>query len=358
MRLLTIVGNRPQFIKGWVLSRAARAAGVEEVVLHTGQHYDAELSSVFFEELELLEPAYRLDCGSGTLAEQLAAMLPGIDRAIRETGPDWVVVFGDTNSTLAGALAARSAETPLAHVEAGMRSDDFSMPEEANRILSDRLSQALFCPSPLAVANLAHEGIRDGVLEVGDIMRDVANLVKPLARERSNALAEHSVEPGGYVLLTVHRQANAAPEPLGCIAAAIRELDLPTVFPVHPRTRQIVDAAGIEFGANAQLVAPLGLLDFRALLLGARTVLTDSGGIQKEAYWHGVPCVTLRDTTEWPETIDAGWNQLVGTGPDAIVRATAAASSSPAPEQAARTLYGDGRAAEAIVRELGTMSSR
>ena len=167
-----------------------------------------------------------------------------------------------------------------------------------------------------------------------------------------------SVEPGGYVLLTVHRQANAAPEPLGRIAAAIRELDLPTVFPVHPRTRQIVDAAGIEFGAHAQLVAPLGLLDFTALLLGARTVLTDSGGIQKEAYWHGVPCVTLRDTTEWPETIDAGWNQLVGTGPDAIVRATAAASSSPAPEQAARTLYGDGRAAEAIVRELGTMSSR
>ena len=352
MRLLTIVGNRPQFIKAWPFSRAARETGVAEAVLHTGQHYDDELSRVFFDELELAEPDYHLDVGSGSSAEQLAVMLPGIETAIGEVEPDWVVVFGDTNSTLAGALAASSAKAPLAHVEAGLRSRDLSMPEEYNRILTDRMSQALFCPSPLAVENLAREGIGEGVYEVGDIMRDVAELVGPLARERSTALPRHEVEAGAYFLLTVHRQANARPEPLEQIAAATRALDQPVVFPMHPRTREVIESENIAFGPRTQLIAPLGLLDFTALLQSARAVLTDSGGIQKEAYWHGVPCITLRDTTEWPETIDAGWNRLVGTNPEAIQ--AAAESASPGPER--KNLYGDGRAAQAIIETLATMA--
>ena len=328
-----------------------RAKGHDESVLHTGQHYDDELSAVFFEELELEEPRYRLAAGGGTAAEQLAAMLPDIEQAILEVDPDWVVVFGDTNSTLAGALAATSAQRRLAHVEAGLRSRDLSMPEEANRILTDRLSHALFCPSAVAVDNLAQEGIREGVHEIGDVMRDVADLVAPLARERSGALAGHGLEPGGYLLLTVHRQANAAAAPLARVARATRELDQPVLFPAHPRTRAIIEAETIDFGAHTQLVEPLGLLDFTALLMGARAVLTDSGGIQKEAYWHGVPCITLRESTEWPETIDAGWNTLVGTDATAIVRAVTAAAPGPA-----RTdLYGTGDAAESAVRVLATM---
>lgn len=354
MRLLTIVGNRPQFIKAWPFGRAARAAGAEETVLHTGQHYDAELSRVFFDELDLAEPTHHLDAGGGTAADQLAAMLPGIERAIRDVQPDWVVVFGDTNSTLAGALAAHSAQTPLAHVEAGLRSRDLSMPEEINRILADRLSQALFCPSPLAVENLAREGIREGVHQIGDVMRDVAELTGPIARERSTALSDLGLERGGYLLLTVHRQANAAEEPLRQIAAAIAGSAEPVIFPVHPRTRAVIDDAQIDFGSRTQLVAPLGLLDFTALLVHARAVLTDSGGIQKEAYWHATPCITLRETTEWPETVDAGWNQLVGTDPAEIIAALAHAV--PGPER--KNLYGDGRAAEAIIDLLGTIDSR
>jgi len=352
VRLLTIVGNRPQFIKAWPFSRAASDLGLEEAVLHTGQHYDAGLSDVFFEELELAPPRYRLAAGGGTAAEQLAAMLPGIESAIREVEPHWVIVFGDTNSTLAGSLAAASAQTPLAHIEAGLRSHDRSMPEEINRILSDRLSQALFCPSQLAVDNLAREGIHEGVHEVGDVMRDVADLVAPLARERSTALTDHKLTRQGYLLLTVHRQANAAAAPLRRIATAIDELDEPVIFPTHPRTRALIDELELDFGTNAKLVEPLGLLDFTALLMSARAVLTDSGGIQKEAYWHGVPCVTLRDATEWPETIDAGWNELVGTDPTAITAAAAAAA--PGPKRG--NLYGNGRAAHSIARVLATMA--
>ena len=353
MRLLTIVGNRPQFIKAWPLSLAARDAGLEESVLHTGQHYDTQLSDVFFEELGLAAPHYRLDAGGGSAADQLAAMLPGIERAILEVEPAWVVVFGDTNSTLAGALAATSAQTALAHVEAGLRSRDLSMPEELNRILTDRLSHALFCPSRLAVENLADEGIRDGVYEIGDVMRDVADLTSPLARKRFSAIAGHTVAQGHYLLLTVHRRANAALEPLRRIAEAISQLDERVVFPTHPRTRAIIDEHDLDFGASAELVEPLGLIEFTAMLQGARAVLTDSGGVQKEAYWHGVPCITLRDTTEWPETIEAGWNLLVGTDPEAIVAAVRAAE----PQREREPLYGDGKAAEAIVRVLGTMSA-
>jgi len=354
VRLLTIVGNRPQFIKAWVFSRAAEAAGAQETVLHTGQHYDDELSGVFFDELGLVEPTYRLSAGGGTAAEQLATMLPAIEGAIAEDAPDWVVVFGDTNSTLAGALAARSAGTRLAHVEAGLRSFDRAMPEEINRVLTDCMSDALFSPSRLAVENLENEGIRDGVHQIGDVMLDVANLVGPLARERSEVLAQLALEPSAYFLLTVHRQANAAAEPLARVASAIRELSRPVVFPVHPRTRAVIDDHQIDFGEHAVLIKPLGLFDFTLLMMNAHAVLTDSGGVQKEAYWHGVPCITLRESTEWPETIEAGWNRLVGT--DARRISDAAGMIEPGPERP--QLYGDGRASEAVVRVLDTMGSR
>lgn len=354
MRLLTIVGNRPQFIKAWPFSRAASAASVDETVLHTGQHYDAELSGAFFSELGLADPSYRLEAGGGTAAEQLAIMLPAIEGVIEKTAPDWVVVFGDTNSTLAGALAARSAAVRLAHIEAGLRSFDRTMPEELNRVVTDQLSDALFCPSELAVENLASEGIRDGVHQIGDVMRDVSILAEPLARARSTALADLELQPGSYFLLTVHRQANAQPEPLQRIAAAVRAFEQPVVFPVHPRTQAVIDQHRLEFGDRARLVQPLGFLDFALLLMEARAVLTDSGGVQKEAYWHGVPCITLREATEWPETISAGWNQLVGTETAAIVAAAGAVR--PGPDRA--ELYGDGHAAEATLRVLDTMGSR
>ena len=337
-----------------MFSRAAKAAGAREAVLHTGQHYDDELSAVFFDELELAEPEYRLGAGGGTTAEQLATMLPAIERAIVKDRPDWVVVFGDTNSTLAGALAARSAGARVAHVEAGLRSFDRSMPEENNRLLTDRMSDALFCPSQLAVDNLENEGIRDGVHLIGDVMLDVANLVGPLAREHSSALTRLELTPSAYFLLTVHRQANAAAEPLARIASAIRELPRPVVFPVHPRTRAVIDAHQIDFGERAQLVKPLGLFDFTLLLMNAHAALTDSGGVQKEAYWHGVPCITLRESTEWPETIDVGWNRLVGTNTGRIIAAASVIEAGPERPQ----LYGDGRASEAIVRVLDTMGSR
>ncbi len=351
MRILSVVGNRPQFVKSAPLSLALRERGVEEIVVHTGQHYDPELSAVFFAELELAPPHYRLDAGSGTHGEQTGRMLPGIEAAVQEERPDVVLVYGDTNSTLAGALAAGKILVPVAHVEAGLRSFDRTMPEEVNRLLVDRLSSLLLCPSEVAVANLAAEGITDGVHLVGDVMYDASLRLTPIARERSDALARLEVEPGRYLVLTLHREANVAPEPLARIAEALAALDEPVVFPAHPRTRAALAAAGIELDARARVTPPLGYLDFAALASQARVVLTDSGGIQKEAYWYGVPCVTLRDTTEWVETLEEGWNRLVGTDPERIVAAVRDASQ-PAEHP---PLYGDGRASARIADLLCTM---
>jgi UDP-N-acetylglucosamine 2-epimerase len=352
VRILSVVGNRPQFVKSAPLSLALRDGGIDEVVLHTGQHYDPELSAVFFEELELAPPRYRLDTGSGTHGEQTGRMLPAIEAAVVEEKPDAVLVFGDTNSTLAGALAAGKLLVPVAHVEAGLRSFDRAMPEELNRTLVDRLSSLLFCPSEVAVANLAAEGIVDGVHLVGDVMYDATLRLGPVARERSDALARNGVEPGGYLVLTLHREANAAAEPLARIASALAALDEPVLFPAHPRTSAALAEAGLDLGPNVRLLPPAGYLDFAALASQARVVLTDSGGVQKEAYWYGVPCVTLRTTTEWVETVEAGWNRLVGTDPEAIVAAVREAA--PGPERPA--LYGDGRASQEIAALLSTMS--
>lgn len=353
MRVLSVVGNRPQFIKSAPVSVALRAAGIDEVVLHTGQHYDEELSAVFFEELGLAEPTYRLEAGSGSHAQHLARMLPGIEAAVLAERPAWTLVFGDTNSTLAGALAASKAGSPVAHVEAGLRSFDRAMPEELNRIVVDQLAELLLCPSELAVKNLTAEGTTASVHVVGDVMLDASQLLAPLAAARSLKLAELDVSPGSYLLLTLHREANVAAEPLARIASAFAELDETVLFPAHPRTRTALEQTDTRLPANVRMLMPLGYLDFSALLAQARLVLTDSGGLQKEAYWQQVPCVTLRDTTEWPETIETGWNQLTGTDPARIAAAVAPASL----PTAHPPLYGDGRAAEEIARLLATIDA-
>ncbi len=351
MKILSVVGNRPQFIKSAPVSVALKEHGVEEVLLHTGQHYDRELSEVFFVELRLDSPARRLEAGSGTHAEQLARMLPGIEEAAREEKPDWVLVYGDTNSTLAGALAGAKAGFPVAHVEAGLRSFDLTMPEELNRMVVDRVSTLLFAPTEIAATNLQREGIVDGVRIVGDVMLDANLRLAPIARERSQALAELGIDPGGYFLATVHREANVREPALGNIVQALNALDQPVVFPLHPRTAAAIEEQGHRLGGQVRPRPPLGYLDFAALASQARAILTDSGGLQKEAYWYEVPCITLRENTEWVETVETGWNRLVGTDPDRIVGAT---RETRVPQEHP-PLYGDGRTADSIADLICTI---
>jgi UDP-GlcNAc3NAcA epimerase len=351
LKILSVVGNRPQFIKSAPLSLALRERGAEEIVLHTGQHYDPELSQVFFEELGLGPPAYRLDTGSGTHAEQVSRMLPGIERAALDERPDRVVVFGDTNSTLAGALAAAKAGFPVAHVEAGLRSFDLTMPEELNRMLVDRVSTILFAPTENAAMNLKREGIVDGVRVVGDVMLDANQRLARIARQRSTALAEAGVEAGRYALATVHREANVRAPNLGRIVEALNALEESVVFPLHPRTAAAIEEQGHSLRGHVHPRPPLGYLDFAALASQARVILTDSGGVQKEAYWYGVPCVTLRESTEWVETVEGGWNRLVGSDPELIVQAARRA----APPTEHPPLYGDGHAADSIADHLCTI---
>jgi UDP-GlcNAc3NAcA epimerase len=353
VKILSVVGNRPQFIKSAPLSLALKDRA-DEITLHTGQHYDPELSEIFFDELGLEPPAYRLEAGSGTHAEQTARMLPGIERAVLDERPDSVLVYGDTNSTLAGALAAAKAGTPVAHVEAGLRSFDRTMPEELNRVVVDRLSSLLFCPNEIAVANLRREGVTDGIHVVGDVMLDANLRLASIARDRSSALVDANVEPGSYVLATLHRPVNLEPAPLAAIAAAFGRLDEPVVFPAHPRTHKALATHAIALAANVRLRPPAGYLDFAALASQARVVVTDSGGVQKEAYWYAVPCVTVRTTTEWVETVETGWNQLVAADTDAIV---AAVKGAKAPEEHP-PLYGDGHAADLIADVLCTIDRR
>jgi UDP-GlcNAc3NAcA epimerase len=353
MRILSIVGNRPQFIKSGPLSLALRNRA-DEVVLHTGQHYDHELSQVFFDELGLDPPKHRLEAGSGSHAEQTARMLPGIEAALVEEKPDLVLVYGDTNSTLAGALAASKLRVPVAHVEAGLRSFDRAMPEELNRVLVDRVSSLLFAPSDSAVRNLQAEGIIEGVHDVGDVMLDANLRLAPIARERSQALELAGVEAGAYALATVHREANTTPPALGRIVEALNAVADQVVFPLHPRTAGAIEDQGLRLAGHVHPHPPAGYLDFAALASQARVILTDSGGVQKEAYWYEVPCVTLRDSTEWVETVETGWNRLVGTDPGAIVAATRAAA--PGPEHP--PLYGDGRAADLIADVICTIETQ
>jgi UDP-GlcNAc3NAcA epimerase len=338
MRVLSVVGNRPQFIKSGPLSVALRDAGIAEVVVHTGQHWDAEMSAVFFEELGLPEPAYRLDLRTA----DPAAMEPPIRAAVEHERPDWVLVYGDTNSTLAGAEAAGGV--PVAHIEAGLRSFDPSMPEERNRIEVDRLSALLLCPDERSAEQLASEGVSGRREVVGDVMADATRLFLPIARERSAV-----VHDGPYAVLTVHRAANTEPERLRAIVGAVNESSWDYVFPVHPRTRQVLDANGIELGHNVQALEPLGYLEMLALVAGASRVVTDSGGLQKEAYWLRIPCVTLRANTEWVDTVRVGANTLVDPAAPAGLDTALEAARFPAD---APRLYGDGHASERIAELL------
>jgi len=343
MKVLTVIGNRPQFVKAAAVSYRLREAA-DEVLVHTGQHYDAVLSQVFFDELELPRPEHLLDLGGGTNTEQTGRMLTALAPLLAAERPDVVLVYGDTNSTLAGALAAAQMRIPVAHVEAGMRSFDRAMPEELNRVLTDHASDLLLCPSQTAVDNLRREGVAGEVALVGDVMVDVAHLFQPRARDEVPAF-----EPP-YVLATAHRAGNVDdPQRLATLVDLLLAVEEDVVLPLHPRTRARLQSAGLlgRLAAGVELLAPQGYLDFTALLVHARAVLTDSGGVQKEAYIAGVPCVTLRDTTEWTETVDAGWNVLVGLDRDAALAALTRTPPSERPE-----LYGDGRAGGRVVSSL------
>jgi UDP-GlcNAc3NAcA epimerase len=347
LTILTVVGARPQFIKAAAVSGPLRERH-REVLLHTGQHYDEVLSDRFFRELTLPAPDIELGVGSGTHAEQTARMLVGVEQAIRSLGPDLVLVYGDTNSTLAGALAASKLQVPVAHVEAGLRSYNRRMPEEINRVVTDHLSAWLFCPGEAAARNLEREGITRGVSVVGDVMADV------LARFDGSAgaeavLARYGVPSGGYLLVTVHRAENTDDEGrLSGILDALDRLGEPVVFPAHPRVREAMGRLGRVPAPHVQVIEPVGYAEIVALERHARAVVTDSGGMQKEAYWLGVPCVTLRDETEWGETVAHGWNVLAGADPDRIVDAVRAVS-----RPAGRPpLYGGGHAGQAIADAL------
>ena len=323
----------------------------DEVLIHTGQHYDDELSRIFFDELGIPSPDRQLDIHDGSNTEQAARMLAALGPLFQEIKPDLLLVYGDTNSTLAAALAAAQQRIPVAHVEAGMRSFDRNMPEELNRVLADHASDILFCSTPTAVTNLADENIRDNVHLAGDVMADVALAFLPVAEQRSTALDDNGVSPGEYALMTVHRAANVdPPDRLELVVELAERLPLPTVFPVHPRTRARLRAAGLEerLEAAVKVTQPLGYLDFLKLASHARVVLTDSGGVQKEAYLLGTPCVTLRDTTEWVETVEQGWNVLV----DLDVEAALTAMERPVPPGEQPELYGGGHAADRICSVL------
>src|SRR5512146_253656 len=334
MRVLSVVGNRPQFIKSAPLTLALRDAGIAETVLHTGQHWDPEMSQIFFDELGIPEPAHRLDLRTADTDVMTAA----ITAVVQAEQPDWVLVFGDTNSTLAGARSA--AHVRLAHVEAGLRSFDLSMPEERNRIEVDQLAALLLCPDERSRAQLASEGVTGTAEVVGDVMADATRIFAPIAQKRA------ATRDGDYTALTIHRQANTEPERLRQIAAALADAGQRFVFPVHPRTRHALDVNGITLPPNVEALEPIGYLEMLALVEGAETVVTDSGGLQKEAYWLHVPCVTLRPNTEWVDTVAAGANALTDPAglAEALKHARFPADAPP--------LYGDGHAAERIAAAL------
>lgn len=353
MKIVTVVGARPQFIKAAAVSRALRR-GHREVLVHTGQHYDANMSDIFFSELNIPRPDYNLGVGSGSHGHQTARMLEGIEDVLLGEKPDAVLVYGDTNSTLAGALAASKLLIPVAHVEAGLRSYNMAMPEEQNRVLTDRISRLLLCPTQTAVKNLAREGMTDNVFDVGDVMCDALKYYKDIAEKKYSGKPA-SVEPIGdgnaeikdrWYLATIHRAENTGGErSLRNILAAFEELDAPVVFPVHPRTRGIVSALREQTRyRNICFAEPVGYLDMIYLLSHAEKAITDSGGLQKEAYLLGVPCVTVRDQTEWVETLGGGWNVLVRPETHMIT----GAALRPRPDGPRGSFYGDGRAAEKI----------
>ena len=356
MRVVSVVGNRPQFVKAAAVSRPLREHH-DEVLVHTGQHYDADMSQVFFDELPVPAPDVLLGVGSAPAAVQTGRMLEALAPVLAERSPELVIVYGDTNSTLAGALAAAQAQVPVAHVEAGMRSFDRTMPEELNRVLTDHASDLLLCSTQTAVDNLAREGIERPTHLVGDTMADVALSTARVASERRDVLAAHGVSPGAYVLVTAHRAGNVDdPERLGALVDLLLALPRPVVFPVHPRTRARLESAGmlgrLEGVEGFVLTPPLGYVELLALAIHSRAVVTDSGGLQKEAYLVAVPCVTLRDRTEWVETVEAGWNTLVDLDTQAALTALERSRPPGHPD-----LYGGGRAGARIREAIDSFAA-
>jgi UDP-GlcNAc3NAcA epimerase len=344
LKVFSVVGNRPQFVKAAPTSVALRERGIDEVVLHTGQHYDRELSQVFFEELGLDEPRYALELHTADVDEMQAAIAP----RLHEERPDWVLVYGDTNSTLAGARAGWEAGVPVAHVEAGLRSGDLTMPEERNRIEVDRGAALLFAPDERSRDQLASEGVPGRTEVVGDVMADATRLFAPIAQRRSRLGT-----PDEYAVLTIHREANTDPERLRRLVEALEASGANFVFPVHPRTRKVLDEHRIELAAQLHPISPVGYLEMLALVSGARAVVTDSGGLQKEAYWLRVPAVTLRPSTEWVDTVLAGANTLLPEPDGERLRELLEQAEFPAD---APELYGDGHAATAISESLYTLA--
>lgn len=346
MKIVSIVGARPQFIKAAAVSRVLRKRHLE-ILVHTGQHYDYQMSGIFFDGLELPPAEVNLGVGSGSHATQTGAMLKGVEDILVAERPDYLLIYGDTNSTLAGALAASKLSIPVVHVEAGLRSFNRRMPEEINRVLADHLSNLLLCPSNTAVQNLSTEGITKGVHLVGDVMLDVLNW----ATERISATPSMILEQLGltrqrYVVATVHRSENTDDmQRLSQILSAFNSIDEPVVFPVHPRALRVIKEAGLLIKPHVRLIEPVGYVDMVALTRNSRLVLTDSGGLQKEAYWLGVPCLTMRDETEWVETVAIGWNMLVGPDSEKIIEAI----HSFRPSGRRPALYGDGSAAQKCV---------
>jgi UDP-N-acetylglucosamine 2-epimerase (non-hydrolysing) len=359
LKIVDIVGARPQFIKLAPILRAIvkhnqkrPECPIQEVLVHTGQHYDYEMSQVFFDELGLKSPDYHLGVGSGTHGYQTGEMLKRIEEVLIKEKPDMVMVYGDTNTTLAGALAAAKLHIPVAHVEAGLRSFNREMPEEINRVLTDHISDFLFCPTQTAVENLRREGIEKGVYLVGDVMYDAVLLYLDLAEKKSEIMERLGLKPKSYALATVHRAENTdQPERLRSIFEGLErvaEEGLPVILPLHPRTRKQLNTLGIH-PKEVQVLDPVSYLDMLVLEKNARVILTDSGGVQKEAFFFRVPCVTLREETEWVETVETGWNTLVGCDPERMVQA--ALEAHPGIESV--WPYGDGQAAGRIMDLLG-----
>jgi UDP-GlcNAc3NAcA epimerase len=357
VKVLTVLGNRPQLIKAAAVSSRLRERA-DETLVHTGQHYDRELSAVFFEELGVPPPAHELGVGAGSHAEQTGETMVRLEPLVEAERPDAALVYGDTNATLAAALVAAKLRVPLVHVEAGMRSFDRRMPEEVNRVVADRLADLLLCSTETAVENLRQAGLDERALLVGDVMADVALRFGPIAERRSAALERFGLQRGGYLVATAHRAGNVDdPEALARLAELLRraaERFGPLVFPVHPRAAARLAAAGLREGLErapgARLCEPLGYLDFACLVRGARAVLTDSGGLQKEAYLAGAPCLTLREETEWVETVESGWNRLVGLDAERALNALENLDEARGGERPA--LYGDGNAGHRVVEAL------
>lgn len=349
MKIVSVVGARPQFVKCAAVSRELRKEHTE-ILVHTGQHYDPEMSNVFFEDLRIPKPDYHLGVGSGSHGKQTGEILVKVEEVLVKEKPDLVLVYGDTNSTLAGALAAAKLHIPVAHVEAGLRSFDRTMPEELNRVVTDHLSDLLFCPTETAVDNLRNEGITRGVYLVGDVMADVLAYSQGIAEKSSHIIETLNLESHKYYVATVHRPSNTDNRnAMTTIIRTLGQADVPVVFPIHPRTRKFLDEYRLfsRLPGNIRIIEPLGYLDMIRLMGSAKKILTDSGGIQKEAYMLGVPCVTLRENTEWVETLHDGWNILTGSDEEKIL----AAIMKPRPTLPQRDLYpsGSGRKIRQII---------